>query len=221
MANLINLSLPVDRPRVLASDENTNIYNRVIENQGIEHDSDPETDHEDQDSSISDCESMVVGNNKTCEFQSCGEKLVKLNAEDKLYKAITGRLVLSLGNLGVVTQVEGVFRNYFTGFTYQARFHSFRVFQNALEKKSGGANVKYAWYGASRDDINKILSHGFGHCTRGDETQVSYGTGVYLSPFYSPHDRLVFVSLLFLVDIFQFLGCVQVLIFVNFKLLPR
>ncbi|KAL8118328.1 putative inactive poly [ADP-ribose] polymerase SRO5 [Apium graveolens] len=188
MANLINLSLDIDR-----TNENRDIYNvenRVfenmgIENEGIEHDSDPETDHEDQESSISDCESMVVGKNE-CEFQSTGEKLMMLNEEDQLYKTIAGRLLLALGNLGLDVEVEGVCRNFFTGFTYQARFHSFRVFQKAMEKMSGGANVKYAWYGARKDEVYKILSHGFGHFSRGDETQVSYGTGVYLSPFYAP-----------------------------------
>ncbi|KAK1363316.1 WWE protein-protein interaction domain protein family [Heracleum sosnowskyi] len=192
MANLINLSLALDRTNDLASNENRDIYNaenRVIENQGIEEDHDSETDHEDQESSISDCESMVVGKNE-CEFESTGEKLVKLHEEEKLYKSIAGKLLLGLGSLGLDAQVEGVFRNFFTGFTYQARSHSFRVFEKALEKKSGGANVKYAWYGGTKDEVYKILSHGFGHFSGGDETQVSYGTGVYLSPFYAPFESV-------------------------------
>lgn len=204
MANLINLSLAIDRTnenRDIYNFENRVVENRVIENEGIEHDSDPETDHEDQESSISDCESMVVGKNE-CEFQSTGEKLVMLNEEDQLYKTIAGRLLLSLGNLGFDAQVEKVCRNFFTGFTYQARFHSFRLFQKALEKKSGGANVKYAWYGATKDEVYKILTHGFGHFSRGDETQVSYGTGVYLSPFYAPLERLVIVSILLIFSSF-------------------
>uniref|UniRef100_A0A161ZRA3 Uncharacterized protein n=1 Tax=Daucus carota subsp. sativus TaxID=79200 RepID=A0A161ZRA3_DAUCS len=180
---MINISLG------LASDENREIYNfenRVVQSHGFEHDSEPETDHEDQESSVSDCESMVVGGSTKSEFESSGEKLVSLNEEDKLYKTIAERLLVGLRDLGLDAQVESVCRNFFAGFTFQARFQAFRVFQKALERKNGGANVKYAWYGGRKDEIIKILAHGFGHCRQGDGTEGSYGTGVYLSPFCAP-----------------------------------
>ncbi|KAK3004628.1 hypothetical protein RJ639_019505 [Escallonia herrerae] len=47
-----------------------------------------------------------------------------------------------------------------------------------MEKKCGGnANLKFAWYGGSKDEISEIIKYGFGH---------SHGCGVYLTPDDSP-----------------------------------
>lgn len=58
------------------------------------------------------------------------------------------------------------------------------------ENKCGGnANLKYAWYGGSKDEIENIISHGFGHCWD-DEDKGLYGHGIYFSPEDSSSDCL-------------------------------
>ena len=58
-----------------------------------------------------------------------------------------------------------------------------------MEKKCGGnANLRYAWFGASRDKIWEIISHGFGHCGNA-ENKGLFGNGIYLSPDDSSIDR--------------------------------
>ncbi|KAL2465337.1 putative inactive poly [ADP-ribose] polymerase SRO5 [Abeliophyllum distichum] len=55
--------------------------------------------------------------------------------------------------------------------------------KSATKENCGGSpNVKYAWFGASKNEINSILSHGFGHSVN---TGV-YGHGIYLSPADHP-----------------------------------
>lgn len=175
--------------RVEGSNENTQFIQH--QDQGSEQESYFETDHKDQDSSLSDCESSVTPatSTKSCEFQSCGsDEFIKVSQDTTLFETIARKLVSGLGDLGVSFRVEAIHRNLFSGLIDQAKFHSFRLFQRAMERKNGGdANVKYAWYGGSKDEIHKILAYGFGHFTQ----HLSFGSGVYLSPADSPVDRLV------------------------------
>ncbi|CAK9137606.1 unnamed protein product [Ilex paraguariensis] len=139
------------------------------------------TDHDDQDHSISDCESGISNE----EFQYFGDGLIRMDEEDRLHHVTKQRFVSGLGSLGGHTKVEAIHRNDYSSCTRQARLHSFHIFSRAIEKKNGGnANVKYAWYGASKDEISKIMSHGFGHC--GNFEDNGFGCGVFLSPEHSP-----------------------------------
>lgn len=86
--------------------------------------------------------------------------------------------------------IVGIYKkNYDWSVMEHARLEMFRVFANAVATKNGGdANVKYGWYGGSRDEIREILSYGF---RRFENKTRSYGCGVYLSPANNPTERLV------------------------------
>ncbi|XP_058193165.1 probable inactive poly [ADP-ribose] polymerase SRO2 [Rhododendron vialii] len=88
-----------------------------------------------------------------------------------------------LGQFGKETKVVAIHKNSYSSPIGQARMESFRIFSEAVKRKSGGnnANVKYAWYGASRGEICEIVTHGFGRF-RGGENSESCGLGVHLSP---------------------------------------
>ncbi|KAL8091713.1 putative inactive poly [ADP-ribose] polymerase SRO2 [Apium graveolens] len=180
--------------RVERSYENTHFIQ--LQDHGPEQESYFETDHQDQDSSLSDCESSVIPGTSTkyCEFQSCGsDKFIMVSQDTTLYETIARKLVSGLGDLGESFRVEAIHRNLFSGLIDQAKFHSFRMFQRALERKNGGdANVKYAWYGGSKDEIHNILAYGFGHFTQPGATHLSFGSGVYLSPADFPIDSVQF-----------------------------
>ncbi|XP_059639263.1 probable inactive poly [ADP-ribose] polymerase SRO5 [Cornus florida] len=51
-------------------------------------------------------------------------------------------------------------------------------------KCDGNANVKVAWFGASKDEIRKIISHGFGYCGKSEPAKSNelFGCGIYLHP---------------------------------------
>ncbi|CAI9261362.1 unnamed protein product [Lactuca saligna] len=66
----------------------------------------------------------------------------------------------------------------------EARVDTFRVFAAAVASRNGGdPNIKYGWYGGSREEIREILCHGF---RRFENRSSSYGHGVYFSPANNP-----------------------------------
>ncbi|KAH7866385.1 hypothetical protein Vadar_019704 [Vaccinium darrowii] len=140
-----------------------------------------------EEDSISDCESGISGPNNE-KSQLFGNGLVKLDEGDRLHEIIKRVFVSGLGSTGHHTSVVAIYRNSCSNFTGQARLQSFHIFAEAMKNKCGGnANLKYAWYGGSKDEIEKIVSHGFGHCWD-DEDKGLYGRGIYLCPEDSPND---------------------------------
>ncbi|KAK8657344.1 hypothetical protein V6N13_035588 [Hibiscus sabdariffa] len=64
-------------------------------------------------------------------------------------------------------RVVAVHKNLNTSRSWQIRAHSFRVSAKAVAEKCGGdARIRYAWYGASRDEICEIVTHGFSWRTK-------------------------------------------------------
>lgn len=142
--------------------------------------------HHDQ-GSISDSESSVSGATNAQSFDG----LIKVDQEERVYQVIKRKFISGLGSVGFHTKVEAIHRNYHSSFTNQARLQSFFIFTRAVENKCGGnANVKYAWYGSSRNDIENIISHGFGHCAaKSLNNGIFNGCCVCLSPDDSPIQR--------------------------------
>ncbi|XP_076947535.1 putative inactive poly [ADP-ribose] polymerase SRO5 [Bidens hawaiensis] len=141
------------------------------------------------DSSISDCESVTSGSRiveveQTSSFGLIG--MVKVDVSDKLHEIIGKKFVARLGYYGIDAEIECIHRNLFDfSEIAQARFSSFRMFANSVEKKNGGdANVKFAWFGGSKGEIVNIVVHGFGcHNIR---NAGSFGHGIVLSADHSP-----------------------------------
>ncbi|XWS48167.1 hypothetical protein CRYUN_Cryun13aG0049800 [Craigia yunnanensis] len=135
----------------------------------------------DQESILSDCESSVSGPSFD-QSSLFNNGLIRLFPGDKAHDLIKKRFLSNLGPLAAHTKDLTIQKNGFLGVTWQARLQSFQIFIKAMENKCGGdANVKYAWCSASRDEIYKIVEHGFGHYGLPENTGL-YGCGVYLSP---------------------------------------
>lgn len=82
-------------------------------------------------------------------------------------------------------------RNYQSSVIDEARLEAFRVFAAAVASRNGGdPNIKFGWYGGSREEIREILFHGF--CSFENRSS-SHGHGVYFSPANNPIARLVTV----------------------------
>ncbi|KAL5188249.1 putative inactive poly [ADP-ribose] polymerase SRO2 [Glycine soja] len=71
-----------------------------------------------------------------------------------------------MGFVGHATNVMALYKNILSfSVARQARWVSFKIFSKAVAIKCGGdANVGYAWYGGSLDDLLEIVSAGFNGC---------------------------------------------------------
>ncbi|KAJ4959705.1 hypothetical protein NE237_019615 [Protea cynaroides] len=167
---------------------------RQSKNEHMEHidigDSVSETTNE-RDISVSDSESVISGS-ITPKFESfAGRGLIRLEEGDKEHDIIKNRFMLGLGPLGRHTSIIAVHKNSFSGFHRQARLQSFKIFSESMSQKcNGNANIKYAWYGTSRDGVHRIISHGFGHCGNPENSKLN-GCGLHLSPENSSIDSVV------------------------------
>ncbi|XVE85077.1 hypothetical protein DITRI_Ditri17bG0063200 [Diplodiscus trichospermus] len=99
-----------------------------------------------------------------------GEGLVKLHESSLEASIISLSFFSGMGQDSILakkTKIVSIYKNLNSSWSAKARMQSFRIFSKAVADKCGGdANVKYAWYGASRDEICEILKHGFSWCPR-------------------------------------------------------
>ncbi|KAH7858026.1 hypothetical protein Vadar_019202 [Vaccinium darrowii] len=146
-------------------------------------------EHTDQEEQISKTvEEREVRISDSEKYATCIQNgMTKVEEGDRIHKIIKTCMVKGMGIHGNETNIVAIHRNLYSGPAGQVRLESFRIFSEVMAKKSGGnANVKHAWYGASRDEIYEIIRHGFGRIY--DEGSDSYGFGVYLSPLDSAAD---------------------------------
>ncbi|XP_015068014.1 probable inactive poly [ADP-ribose] polymerase SRO5 isoform X1 [Solanum pennellii] len=136
-----------------------------------------------QDPEVSDSESSVVGS--VHEERSSG--LMRIDEGDKVYGIISNKFLSGLGCFGLSTEITAIQKETCSSFVKQAKLQSFLIFSKAVEKKCGGnANVKYAWFGGSKDEISNIFSHGFSHPSKNG----AYSQAICLSPDDNSHDCL-------------------------------
>lgn len=152
----------------------------------------------DQDSYVSDSESCVSGsspNSSDNRPDLFNDGLVMLHEEDdRVYRVIKQRFLSSLGEyLSPRTTVVAIHRrNWFSSFAAQAKAQSFQIHRRFMESQDhghGNANLKFAWFGTSKDGVERIMSHGFG-LSELYQNDGLYGSGVYLSPDDSPFDSV-------------------------------
>ncbi|XP_042052193.1 probable inactive poly [ADP-ribose] polymerase SRO5 isoform X2 [Salvia splendens] len=137
-----------------------------------------DSDAFDSNSCPSDCESGVSGGENDRYSDGGGQEI---------HGMIAKKLVSSLSSSGLDARVEGIHRIDFSSFTSRAKLQSFCIYSKAVEMKcNGDANVKYAWFGASKPEITAILSHGFSLPT----SKGTHGYGVHLSPVDHPVQSL-------------------------------
>ncbi|KAJ6760712.1 INACTIVE POLY [ADP-RIBOSE] polymerase SRO4-RELATED [Salix purpurea] len=119
-------------------------------------------------------------------FNHFNDGMTRLFEGDRVHDLIKQRLVSGLGLLGKKATVVAIHRNTYSGVLQQARVQSFQITAKAMEKKCGGdANLKFGWYGGTRDEICEIMKHGFS-APMIDSSCRLYGSGIYLSPDNSP-----------------------------------
>ncbi|KAG8388592.1 hypothetical protein BUALT_Bualt02G0141600 [Buddleja alternifolia] len=137
------------------------------------------------DSCPSDCESGISGAENEQNSPVFDNGLIRIREGETIHEIIKKKLVSSLSAYGFNARIESIYRNdYAAGIIGRAKHQCFSIYSKAMEIKCGGnANVKYAWYCGSRDEINRIISHGFGL----PMSNGVYGQGVHLAPIDHPH----------------------------------
>ncbi|KAI3785773.1 hypothetical protein L1987_44898 [Smallanthus sonchifolius] len=148
------------------------------------------SEDEGNSSSVSDCESVISGSRFVEHASIELNGLVRLDESDKLHGIIGKKFVSRLSEIGINTQVQYIQRNLFNASAIsQARVTSFQIFTKAVEKRNGGdANIKYAWFGASKDEIDRIILHGFSY--NNIQMNSLYNHGIVLSADHSPLDSV-------------------------------
>ncbi|CAI9111260.1 OLC1v1011439C1 [Oldenlandia corymbosa var. corymbosa] len=133
---------------------------------------------------VSDGESSTSTISSEPEIDLFSGDLIRINnGQEKDLQLVTERFLSWSADKGLNAEVKAVHKNGFSSLTSQAKLRSFVTFLRVMEKKNEGcANLEFAWFGGSKDEINGIFEHGFGHTSK----NLSYGHGIYLSPLESP-----------------------------------
>ncbi|KAF8034802.1 hypothetical protein BT93_C0963 [Corymbia citriodora subsp. variegata] len=150
-------------------------------------------DNEDPNSSVSNCKSVVPA------YQSgappslfSGSGLMELSAEDMVHRHIKQNFVSSLAGLRAQVNLVAIHRNHYSDVSAKARAEAFQVCSRVVQRKGGDntANVKFAWYATSKEEVSQILSYGFGYNGKPADNGV-YGCGVYFAPFGYPLESVL------------------------------
>ncbi|XP_055806863.1 probable inactive poly [ADP-ribose] polymerase SRO2 [Solanum dulcamara] len=108
--------------------------------------------------------------------------VIKVEEGNEEHDLIKAGFVSGLRQLGKEIEVVAIHKNLCSTIIGQAKLQSFRIYCEAMRKKCGGdANIKYAWFGSSKDEIYKIISYGFSTITE-PKSGECFGIGVHLHP---------------------------------------
>ncbi|XP_021635199.2 probable inactive poly [ADP-ribose] polymerase SRO2 isoform X2 [Hevea brasiliensis] len=108
--------------------------------------------------------------------------MVKIGEGSAEHDLIKKTLLEGLGTHAKDTRIVAIHKNSVSGSAGKARWLTFRIFSQAVaERRSGNANLRFAWFGASREEICQVISHGFSQCGETSNGQ-SHGVGISLSP---------------------------------------
>ncbi|KAK2636489.1 hypothetical protein Ddye_031281 [Dipteronia dyeriana] len=126
--------------------------------------------------------------------------MVRTDDASNNYNTVKNSFLFGMRSLAGETRIVGIHRNLSSSLTGKARLSSFNIFQDAMARKCGGgnrdANVRYAWYGAARDEIREILCHGFSRLGKAAGNGETYGHGLHLSNAKFSLDSNFFYSVL-------------------------
>ncbi|KAI3733504.1 hypothetical protein L6452_12947 [Arctium lappa] len=137
--------------------------------------------------SDSDSDSKLSSNNLRFGMFSGDDRLMvqRLEEGNSGYEVLKTSFVGGMRGFGRSIDVVGIHKkNYGWSVMDDARMEAFKVFAMAVASRNGGdANIKYGWYGGSRDEIREVLLYGF---RRFENRSSPYGRGVYISPANLP-----------------------------------
>ncbi|CAN8313071.1 unnamed protein product [Cochlearia groenlandica] len=138
--------------------------------------------------SITDLDNGEIFDPISSDADSSTDSTILLGEGSPEHGVITTCLLSGMGSLAIDTEIAAVRKNSSQGITTKAKHIAFRIFTEAIARKNGGdPNVKYGWFGGSKDEIQNIFSYGFSSrdVSRSDndgEDGGSHGVGIHLVP---------------------------------------
>ncbi|KAD2393765.1 hypothetical protein E3N88_40742 [Mikania micrantha] len=145
-------------------------------------------EHEEIARPESDLEAPVSSISQLGIFNSDELNVQRVEEGSNEYEILKKSFVGGRRDLGTKIKIVGIHRKkYDWDVMDEARLAVFRVFAAAIASRNGGdPNIRYGWYGGSRDEIMEIMRFGF---RRFENRGWSYGRGVHLSPANIPMER--------------------------------
>ncbi|MCO5590929.1 hypothetical protein L7F22_044905 [Adiantum nelumboides] len=115
------------------------------------------------------------------DFPLLHDKLLVLKPADLEFEEVKKRFLAGLSVLANHTTITGISKNCHRTTSGHVRYQGFRQ-QEALTKGfRGDANIRYAWYGTSKQGVSSVVLHGFGQPKTAKDGAM-YGVGIYLYP---------------------------------------
>lgn len=99
----------------------------------------------------------------------------------------------------ISADIVDVFRG--SSASMQARLELFEKQVEITSKYRADANVKYAWFAASKESLSSIMTYGLGHC-RPSKVKSVYGIGIHLTAANFSYPRFELSFLVITSDIF-------------------
>ncbi|KAL8241628.1 hypothetical protein R6Q59_011930 [Mikania micrantha] len=146
-------------------------------------------EHEEIARPESDLEAPVSSISQLGIFNSDELNVQRVEEGSNEYEILKKSFVGGRRDLGTKIKIVGIHRKkYDWDVMDEARLAVFRVFAAAIASRNGGdPNIRYGWYGGSRDEIMEIMRFGF---RRFENRGWSYGRGVHLSPANIPMESV-------------------------------
>lgn len=120
----------------------------------------------------------------------CSGGVIRLCEDDRENVLLKHRLYSTLGCAAKIYHVVSIYKLSKSTLTAKARLRDFEMKSVAVRnKRSGNANVRFAWYGTTKEGVDEIINQGF-DLSRTSENAGLYGSGVYLCPDTYPIDSI-------------------------------
>lgn len=140
-------------------------------------------------SAASSCISDSDSDSYERDFGCSGGDVLRLCDDDRENVLVKHRLYSMLGCAAKIYHVVSVYKLTKSSLTAKARLRDFEMNSVAVRnKRSGNANVRFAWYGTTKEGVDEIIDRGFDLSRTSENTGV-YGSGVYLFSDTHPIDR--------------------------------
>lgn len=125
------------------------------------------------------------------DFALLHDKIIRLDEAEPEFTDIQYRFFMGLGMLATHTTITAIHKNCHRSTSGHVRQSAFMAQEEITRKTRGGANVRYAWYDTSRQEVSSIVLHGFGR-PKIPKHGAMYGVGVYLAPEDCSHVSAVY-----------------------------
>lgn len=132
-------------------------------------------------SNLYDTNSHACGHIGSWDFPLLRDKLVRLKDTETEFHEVKKRFVAGLSILANDTTVTCIRKNCHRSPSGHVRHQAFKQQEEVTKRMRGDANVRFAWYGTSKQGVSSLVLHGFGQ-PKTPKDGAMFGAGIYLAP---------------------------------------